>query len=79
MTTVYEYKTLNEVPVPWRKHKGGRLSVEQINRIMKRAHQLNEERPAYARARAEFEEEHEMTGGQWRKKAATPVVMSGGN
>lgn len=71
---IYVYKNLNEVPERWRKLKGARLSVEQVNEICKRAYELGEEREIEgetifqwnrAAAQDEFMKAHTIVGDIW--------------
>lgn len=78
----YVYKDLNEVPQPWRQLRGGRLNVQQVNRIYgERAHARGEWKdpeiegvepvfvPDYGGAREEFVADNELVDGLWRPKA----------
>ena len=69
MTTAYVYQSLSEVPTVWRKLKGGRLALEQINAIVSRAYALgSKDAPAYGKAQAEFMAAHELRNGLWVRK-----------
>jgi hypothetical protein len=69
---VYEYQTLNEVPVPWRTYKSARLSLNQINEIMKDAaeNSITADVMDLGGARRRFSESHEIVYGFWVIKEA---------
>lgn len=73
MEQLYVYKNLNEVPSRWKTYKGVRLSLSQINEIVKLAYdnKISTEFgdiPDYGVARSIFEDIHVIENGLWASK-----------
>ena len=66
MKSPHVYQSLSEVPQSWRKLKGGRLSLEQINTIVGRAYALSQGgNPVYGAAQQEFMSQNKLHNGLW--------------
>jgi len=60
------YSDVNDAPKPWRSIGGVRLSVEQLNGIMKRSVELGSDtEPDYTSAREEFRNSNKVMDGLW--------------